>query len=204
MFLSDAFLWMCNMPILYWIITLLSDKALLIGLAAAASNLENVHRINWALFKIHSFSFLQWLRCCVRWKIIPLRSITCYVCLHVCRVSSPVDGKSLEGVSSVKIQQDSEFEMDGRNIRCTEVCTAWCPHNEFLVVISGSRPVSPIRFSICWSLQTFPYLPSSHHQLSFRERLPPPAALPSARTSPCSWPMDSTLSRSESPQTRTW
>ncbi|KAL1267131.1 hypothetical protein QQF64_002806, partial [Cirrhinus molitorella] len=36
-------------------------------------------------------------------------------------VTSPVDGKSLEGVSSVKIQQDSEFEMDGRTIRCTEV-----------------------------------------------------------------------------------
>ncbi|XP_026129868.1 zinc finger FYVE domain-containing protein 16-like isoform X1 [Carassius auratus] len=36
-------------------------------------------------------------------------------------VTSPVDGKSLEGVSSVKIQQDSEFEMDGRSIRCTEV-----------------------------------------------------------------------------------
>ncbi|KAL0183161.1 hypothetical protein M9458_022536, partial [Cirrhinus mrigala] len=33
----------------------------------------------------------------------------------------PVDGKSLAGVSSVKIQQDSEFEMDGRTIRCTEV-----------------------------------------------------------------------------------
>ncbi|XP_051766377.1 zinc finger FYVE domain-containing protein 16 isoform X3 [Ctenopharyngodon idella] len=36
-------------------------------------------------------------------------------------ITSPVDGKSLEGVSSVKIQQDSEFEMDGRTIRCTEV-----------------------------------------------------------------------------------
>ncbi|XP_073685778.1 zinc finger FYVE domain-containing protein 16 isoform X3 [Garra rufa] len=36
-------------------------------------------------------------------------------------VTSPVDGKSLEGVSSVKIQQDSEFEMDIRTIRCTEV-----------------------------------------------------------------------------------
>ncbi|KTF88927.1 hypothetical protein cypCar_00024143, partial [Cyprinus carpio] len=36
-------------------------------------------------------------------------------------VTSPVDGKSLEGVCSVKIQQDSEFEMDGRTIRCTEV-----------------------------------------------------------------------------------
>ncbi|XP_026076277.1 zinc finger FYVE domain-containing protein 16-like isoform X1 [Carassius auratus] len=36
-------------------------------------------------------------------------------------VISPVDGRSLEGVSSVKIQQDSEFEMDGQTIRCTEV-----------------------------------------------------------------------------------
>ncbi|XP_050976901.1 zinc finger FYVE domain-containing protein 16 isoform X1 [Labeo rohita] len=36
-------------------------------------------------------------------------------------VNSPVDGKSLAGVSSVKIQQDSEFEMDGRTIRCSEV-----------------------------------------------------------------------------------
>ncbi|XP_067289999.1 zinc finger FYVE domain-containing protein 16 isoform X3 [Pseudorasbora parva] len=36
-------------------------------------------------------------------------------------VTSPVDCKSLEGVSSIKIQQDSEFEMDGRAIRCTEV-----------------------------------------------------------------------------------
>ncbi|XP_051972602.1 zinc finger FYVE domain-containing protein 16-like isoform X2 [Xyrauchen texanus] len=36
-------------------------------------------------------------------------------------VSSPIDGRSLEGMSSVKIQQDSEFEMDGRVIRCTEV-----------------------------------------------------------------------------------
>ncbi|XP_051539161.1 zinc finger FYVE domain-containing protein 16-like isoform X2 [Myxocyprinus asiaticus] len=36
-------------------------------------------------------------------------------------VTSPIDGRSLEGMSSVKIQQDSEFEMDGRVIRCTEV-----------------------------------------------------------------------------------
>uniref|UniRef100_A0A673MQG0 Zinc finger FYVE domain-containing protein 16-like n=1 Tax=Sinocyclocheilus rhinocerous TaxID=307959 RepID=A0A673MQG0_9TELE len=59
-------------------------------------------------------------------------------------VTSPVDGKSLEGVSSVKIQQDSEFEMDGRTIRCTEVstfqreiatasCAALCPHLSVLV-----------------------------------------------------------------------
>ncbi|KAI4882337.1 hypothetical protein NFI96_017508 [Prochilodus magdalenae] len=36
-------------------------------------------------------------------------------------VTSPVDGKSLEGVPSIRIQQDSEFEMDGQSIRCTEV-----------------------------------------------------------------------------------
>uniref|UniRef100_A0A8C2IT78 Zinc finger, FYVE domain containing 16 n=1 Tax=Cyprinus carpio TaxID=7962 RepID=A0A8C2IT78_CYPCA len=74
---------------------------------------------------------------------------------HVCRVISPVDGRSLEGVSSVKIQQDSDFEMDGQTIRCTEVyvslsavltssaqfqreiatasCAALCPHLSVLV-----------------------------------------------------------------------
>ncbi|XP_058267581.1 zinc finger FYVE domain-containing protein 16 isoform X5 [Hemibagrus wyckioides] len=36
-------------------------------------------------------------------------------------IISPIDGKSLEGVSSIHIQQDSEFEMDGRTIKCTEV-----------------------------------------------------------------------------------
>uniref|UniRef100_A0A4W4H958 Zinc finger FYVE domain-containing protein n=1 Tax=Electrophorus electricus TaxID=8005 RepID=A0A4W4H958_ELEEL len=36
-------------------------------------------------------------------------------------ITSPIDGKSLEGVPSIRIQQDSEFEMDKRAIRCTEV-----------------------------------------------------------------------------------
>ncbi|XP_017344672.2 zinc finger FYVE domain-containing protein 16 [Ictalurus punctatus] len=36
-------------------------------------------------------------------------------------IMSPIDGKSLEGVTSIHIQQDSEFEMDGRSIKCTEV-----------------------------------------------------------------------------------
>uniref|UniRef100_A0A8C8HCN5 FYVE-type domain-containing protein n=1 Tax=Oncorhynchus tshawytscha TaxID=74940 RepID=A0A8C8HCN5_ONCTS len=36
-------------------------------------------------------------------------------------VTSGVDGKPLEGVHSVRIQQDTEFESDGRTIRCTEV-----------------------------------------------------------------------------------
>uniref|UniRef100_A0A673LWR7 Zinc finger FYVE domain-containing protein 9-like n=1 Tax=Sinocyclocheilus rhinocerous TaxID=307959 RepID=A0A673LWR7_9TELE len=68
-------------------------------------------------------------------------------------VISPVDGRSLEGVSSVKIQQDSEFEMDGQTIRCTEEfywcllcfmsylshqiatasCAALCPHLSVLL-----------------------------------------------------------------------
>ncbi|KAM9455341.1 zinc finger FYVE domain-containing protein 16 isoform 1-T1 [Clarias gariepinus] len=36
-------------------------------------------------------------------------------------IISPIDGKSLEGVSSINVKQDSEFEMDGRTIKCTEV-----------------------------------------------------------------------------------
>nr|XP_055063420.1 zinc finger FYVE domain-containing protein 16 isoform X1 [Misgurnus anguillicaudatus] len=36
-------------------------------------------------------------------------------------VTSPIDGRSLDGVSSVRVRQDSEFELDGRSIRCTEV-----------------------------------------------------------------------------------
>ncbi|KAJ8261161.1 hypothetical protein COCON_G00168840 [Conger conger] len=36
-------------------------------------------------------------------------------------VSSPVDGKSLEGAQSVRIHQDGEFELDGKTIKCTEV-----------------------------------------------------------------------------------
>ncbi|XP_059213699.1 zinc finger FYVE domain-containing protein 16 isoform X2 [Centropristis striata] len=35
--------------------------------------------------------------------------------------TSGVDGRPLDGVSSVKMQQDTEFESDGRTIRCTEV-----------------------------------------------------------------------------------
>ncbi|XP_076842763.1 zinc finger FYVE domain-containing protein 16 isoform X2 [Brachyhypopomus gauderio] len=36
-------------------------------------------------------------------------------------IISPIDGKSLEGVPSIRIQQDSEFEMDKHTIQCTEV-----------------------------------------------------------------------------------
>ncbi|KAF3701633.1 Zinc finger FYVE domain-containing protein 16 Endofin Endosomal-associated FYVE domain protein [Channa argus] len=35
--------------------------------------------------------------------------------------TSGVDGRPLDGVHSVRMQQDSEFESDGRSIRCTEV-----------------------------------------------------------------------------------
>ncbi|KAM9337837.1 zinc finger FYVE domain-containing protein 16 [Symphorus nematophorus] len=35
--------------------------------------------------------------------------------------SSGVDGRSLDGVHSVRVLQDTEFESDGRTIRCTEV-----------------------------------------------------------------------------------
>nr|XP_015218372.1 PREDICTED: zinc finger FYVE domain-containing protein 16 isoform X1 [Lepisosteus oculatus]XP_015218376.1 PREDICTED: zinc finger FYVE domain-containing protein 16 isoform X1 [Lepisosteus oculatus]XP_015218384.1 PREDICTED: zinc finger FYVE domain-containing protein 16 isoform X1 [Lepisosteus oculatus]XP_015218391.1 PREDICTED: zinc finger FYVE domain-containing protein 16 isoform X1 [Lepisosteus oculatus]XP_015218395.1 PREDICTED: zinc finger FYVE domain-containing protein 16 isoform X1 [Lepisos len=36
-------------------------------------------------------------------------------------VTSPVDGKSLEGVPNVKMQQEAEFETDGKFVKCTEV-----------------------------------------------------------------------------------
>ncbi|XP_070780741.1 zinc finger FYVE domain-containing protein 16 [Enoplosus armatus] len=35
--------------------------------------------------------------------------------------TSGVDGRPLDGVRSVRVQQDTEFETDGRTIRCTEV-----------------------------------------------------------------------------------
>ncbi|CAJ1070037.1 zinc finger FYVE domain-containing protein 16 isoform X2 [Xyrichtys novacula] len=35
--------------------------------------------------------------------------------------TSGVDGRPLDGVRSVKVQQDTEFESDGRSIKCTEV-----------------------------------------------------------------------------------
>ncbi|MBN3271539.1 ZFYV9 protein, partial [Polyodon spathula] len=36
-------------------------------------------------------------------------------------IMSPVDGKSLEGVPSIKMQQEAEFESDGKLVKCTEV-----------------------------------------------------------------------------------
>ncbi|XP_060764672.1 zinc finger FYVE domain-containing protein 16 isoform X1 [Neoarius graeffei] len=51
-------------------------------------------------------------------------------------IISPIDGKSLEGVPSIHMQQDSEFEMDGRTIKCTEVFyllkTPDCSHSAVL------------------------------------------------------------------------
>lgn len=38
-----------------------------------------------------------------------------------CRKTSGVDGRPLDGVHSVRLQQDAEFESDGRCIKCTEV-----------------------------------------------------------------------------------
>lgn len=39
----------------------------------------------------------------------------------ICSRTSGVDGRPLDGVHSVRVQQDAEFESDGRSIRCTEV-----------------------------------------------------------------------------------
>ncbi|KAM6475251.1 zinc finger FYVE domain-containing protein 16 [Liasis olivaceus] len=37
------------------------------------------------------------------------------------RITSPIDGKSMEGVQSEKIVQEERFEVDGKLIKCTEV-----------------------------------------------------------------------------------
>lgn len=39
----------------------------------------------------------------------------------ICSRTSGVDGRPLDGVHSVRVQQDAELESDGRSIRCTEV-----------------------------------------------------------------------------------
>ncbi|KAL0965204.1 hypothetical protein UPYG_G00278160 [Umbra pygmaea] len=50
-------------------------------------------------------------------------------------VTSGVDGKPLDGVHSVRLQQDTVFESDGRTIRCTEV---------FYVLRSPDTPLSSV------------------------------------------------------------
>ena len=50
-----------------------------------------------------------------------------------CRVTSAVDGRSLDGVHSLRTQHDSEFESDGRVIRCTEVSFDGASHGALLV-----------------------------------------------------------------------
>lgn len=41
-----------------------------------------------------------------------------------CSKTSGVDGRPLDGVRSVRVLQDTDFEADGRTIRCTEVRAA--------------------------------------------------------------------------------
>lgn len=41
-----------------------------------------------------------------------------------CSKTSGVDGRPLDGVRSVRVLQDTDFESDGRTIRCTEVRAA--------------------------------------------------------------------------------
>ncbi|KAJ8401909.1 hypothetical protein AAFF_G00374900 [Aldrovandia affinis] len=86
-------------------------------------------------------------------------------------VSSPVDGKSLEGLHSVRMKQDGEFESEGKTIKCTELfyllktpdcslsaflpsasqfpreiamasCAALCPHLSVLKTSGGTASAS--------------------------------------------------------------
>ncbi|XP_033845747.1 zinc finger FYVE domain-containing protein 16 isoform X1 [Periophthalmus magnuspinnatus] len=52
--------------------------------------------------------------------------------------TSAVDGNSLDGVHSMRVQQDTEFESDGRSIRCTEVfCQLKCPDTSLMSVLAS-------------------------------------------------------------------
>lgn len=44
-----------------------------------------------------------------------------FVLLLVRSKTSAVDGRPLDGVPSVRVLQDTKFELDGRAITCTEV-----------------------------------------------------------------------------------
>lgn len=60
------------------------------------------------------------------------------MCVCPCSVTSGVDRKPLEGVHSVRMQQDTEFESDGRTIRCTEVGnTQFMRYATFIVRLHG-------------------------------------------------------------------
>ncbi|MGH0179070.1 UNVERIFIED_CONTAM: hypothetical protein FKN15_000761 [Acipenser sinensis] len=53
-------------------------------------------------------------------------------------IMSPVDGKSLEGVPSVKMQQEAEFESDGKLVKCTEVFYLLkCPEQSLASVLAA-------------------------------------------------------------------
>ncbi|XP_072310370.1 zinc finger FYVE domain-containing protein 16 isoform X2 [Eucyclogobius newberryi] len=52
--------------------------------------------------------------------------------------TSGVDGKSLDGVHSMRVQQDTVFESDGRSIRCTEVfCQLKSPDTTLVSVLAS-------------------------------------------------------------------
>lgn len=77
------------------------------------------------------FSDVRRVRC-VQWRWgrgtwRRVKSDTWFSALTLVRSrSSAVDGRPLDGVRSVRMQQEAEFESDGRTIRCTEVDSSLC------------------------------------------------------------------------------
>ncbi|CAL9682394.1 unnamed protein product [Knipowitschia caucasica] len=52
--------------------------------------------------------------------------------------TSAVDGKPLDGVYSMRVRQDTEFESEGRSIRCTEIfCQLKCPDSSLMSVLAS-------------------------------------------------------------------
>lgn len=80
------------------------------------------------------------------------------ICLFLCSKVSSVDRRPLDGVRSVRLQQDMEFESDGRSIRCSEVNPQHSSRsllvqllwsNLYLNVPSGFLPVEDSRLQPC-------------------------------------------------------
>ncbi|KAK7895469.1 hypothetical protein WMY93_020794 [Mugilogobius chulae] len=68
--------------------------------------------------------------------------------------TSAVDGKSLDGVHSMRVQQDTQFVSDGRTIRCTEVfCQLKSPDASLVsVLVSCSAFQKDIALATCSAL----------------------------------------------------
>lgn len=57
------------------------------------------------------------------------------------RVISPIDGKSMESISSIKMFQKSEYKENGKIIRWTEVCIITCCKKKQQIDVSSTLDI---------------------------------------------------------------